>query len=255
MGLLDAAASIVTGGGKSPLKKLQILIEGDSSDITSPFQNPETVDVLFNPQSIVFSHKTEWQKPIKTPTVSPPKTPAASKDAPASPPQPVFAGWPPVTLTLELFFDSTEAAPNVSANSDVRISSSKIMKLTEMKPNKHRPPLCMIKWGDGYPVGTPLLIGFASTITQTFSYFDPTGKPLRVKLACLFTQWTDQKEMHSTDVHKSHIIKRGDTLASIAQEKLHDAKLWRPIAVANGLTDPLDLEPGRTLWIPTVRER
>ena len=47
-----------------------------------------------------------------------------------------------------------------------------------------------------------------------------------------------------------HVTSINDTLAGLAAAYLGDPALWREIARANGIDDPLDVQPGRTLVIP-----
>jgi nucleoid-associated protein YgaU len=48
-------------------------------------------------------------------------------------------------------------------------------------------------------------------------------------------------------------LRRGQTLASIAAAEYHDARCWRQIAEANGIDDPLALQPGTLLMLPALR--
>jgi nucleoid-associated protein YgaU len=52
--------------------------------------------------------------------------------------------------------------------------------------------------------------------------------------------------------HGVHRVKDGDTLASIAYEAYGDATIWRAIADANGIENPLHLRRGRTLSLPRL---
>ena len=52
-----------------------------------------------------------------------------------------------------------------------------------------------------------------------------------------------------------HVVKSGDTLSSIAAEEYLDPKLWRPIAIENGIDDPRVLIPGTLLLLPTLSDR
>ena len=54
---------------------------------------------------------------------------------------------------------------------------------------------------------------------------------------------------------RPRVVKRGDTLSSIAAEEFHDATLWRPIAETNRIDDPLALQPGTVLSIPALTGR
>lgn len=50
--------------------------------------------------------------------------------------------------------------------------------------------------------------------------------------------------------HAAYVIKRGDSLASIAVQTLGRASAWRDIAEANGIRDPEHLRTGQRLRIP-----
>jgi nucleoid-associated protein YgaU len=58
--------------------------------------------------------------------------------------------------------------------------------------------------------------------------------------------------LQSANFVKQHIVRSGDTLSGIAAELYHDATKWRPIAEANNIDNPLNLEPGRVLIVPAV---
>ncbi|MDX6705728.1 MAG: hypothetical protein QOI48_1574, partial [Solirubrobacteraceae bacterium] len=49
-----------------------------------------------------------------------------------------------------------------------------------------------------------------------------------------------------------HVVRDGDSLASIAYQAYGDATQWRTIAQANGIDDPLRLRSGRTLSVPRL---
>jgi nucleoid-associated protein YgaU len=47
-------------------------------------------------------------------------------------------------------------------------------------------------------------------------------------------------------------VRSGDRIDNIAGDEYRDATKWRPIAEANNLDDPKQLEPGRILIIPAL---
>jgi len=49
---------------------------------------------------------------------------------------------------------------------------------------------------------------------------------------------------------RTYVVKRGDTLSSIAAKFYRDASKWRKIADANGIRDPKNLKIGQKLRIP-----
>ena len=62
-------------------------------------------------------------------------------------------------------------------------------------------------------------------------------------------------ELHSADVPRTRRVTRTDTLASIAAQEYGDPSLWREIARANHVVNPLRLRPGDVLVIPRLRDR
>ena len=246
MGLLDAAAGAITGGTSQKLEKLSVLVEGDNNNLENPFRGVHPSPVMFNPASITHTiGATYTETPIQALHISFLN----------------FLACPLDTLDIELYFDTTEPVDDGTGSSsgvvDVRRYSSVIAGLARTKRNAHRPPLCQLAWGNTDSSGYQWFIGVTTRVVQAFTYFHRNGTPLRAKLACSLKQWAPDKpttanEQHSSDVFKSYMVRRGDTIASIAKEMLHEAAQWRLIATANGITDPLDLAPGRVLKIPTV---
>jgi nucleoid-associated protein YgaU len=55
-------------------------------------------------------------------------------------------------------------------------------------------------------------------------------------------------------VRDVHQIVSGDTLESLAYRTYGDSGLWREIAAANDIDDPMRLRPGRTILLPAPEE-
>ncbi|HNP26208.1 MAG TPA: LysM peptidoglycan-binding domain-containing protein, partial [Nitrosomonas sp.] len=98
-------------------------------------------------------------------------------------------------------------------------------------------------------------------LEQQFTLFTEEGVPVRAKLSCTFKEWwTNYEDLNkqapeSSDIAKMHIVKRGDTLSSIAAEEYLDPKLWRPIAIENGIDNPHLLKPGTLLLLPALTDK
>lgn len=50
--------------------------------------------------------------------------------------------------------------------------------------------------------------------------------------------------------HQIHVVRKGDTLFSLAKTYLGDGRLWKRIAQANNIQDPSNLSVGTRLVIP-----
>jgi LysM repeat protein len=243
MGLLNQAAAAVTGGSSPTLALFTIRAEKPSSDGKNPLsQLGDELKCQFNPSSLQISQESRWTVVNQS----------ASSQGDVQ-----FGSQGFESLAFDLYFDTTEgdSSDDSSGPTDVRLSTAPIAILVQMVPHLHRPPVCALSWGEADPQGINWFNGVATSIRQAFTYFDNTGMPLRAKLSCGFMEVPKESaviEKKSNDLHKVYIVQRGDTLASIAKRLMHNVSLWRHIAQANGITDPLVLKPGRVLHIPTV---
>lgn len=212
------------------LEKLKILVE------TSQGQFTKQITALFNPEEVSIAKSSRWRL-----------APVAERDTPVS----QFTHGEPATLSLELLFDTYETGR------DVRTYTGEIFKLTTIQDhgNLHRPPLCQLRWGSFTMDDFQWVL---TSLTQRFSLFLPDGTPVRANLSCSFQQWRSDAEearllnKQSADVAKSYMVRRGDSLSSIAAQQYEDPSLWRPIAVANKLMNPRRLKVGQTLVIPAL---
>ena len=96
---------------------------------------------------------------------------------------------------------------------------------------------------------------FLETVTKKLTHFLEDGTPVRATLDCSFREWKDpekQKKNENPIDDPVRIVKRGETLSSIATEEFGDPALWRIIADENRLINPRKLEPGTILTIPPL---
>jgi Contractile injection system tube protein len=150
------------------------------------------------------------------------------------------------TLDMELFFDTYEKASSVTTETD------KIYKLLLIDPATHAPPICEVKWG------TFILKAVLDHVSAKFSLFLSDGTPVRATLTVTFKEYLDVDQLvrvqptQSADHRKMRVVRSGDRIDNIAGEEYGDPDSWRPIAEANHLNDPFDLEPGHILIVPAL---
>jgi nucleoid-associated protein YgaU len=201
------------------------------------------ITVLFNPNSYSIEKSVSWetsggegsggtQRKFNAPALS-------------------FGGGSSRTLSLELFYDVTESDDR---RKDVRKETGKIVALTRImadRKNPH-PPVCKISWGNKIKNSDFPFTGVITSLSQRFTYFSRTGEPLRATLNVSFLEFLDpEKDLKDTDPElTTYVVKRGDTLASIAGDMYGDPTLWRIIAEANHQDDPRRQQIGRVLTIP-----
>jgi nucleoid-associated protein YgaU len=199
---------------------------------------------LFNPTEYSVTKSNGWDAKA---------TPGASAG------KPQFTGGQPKEMTLQLLFDATLLKPPVSVK-DITKQLMDMMEATKGsgagtggKKNTKRPPTLTFVWGT--------FISFeavAKTLTIKYLLFEPNGEPIRadVTLALMQADAGAMKGQNPTTRADgslgTHVVRDGDSLASIAQAAYGDATQWRPIAQANGVDDPLRLRQGQALAIPRL---
>jgi hypothetical protein len=162
------------------------------------------------------------------------------------------------TLTLELFFDSTEDGTGARAK-PVTEKTDKFYALIKAEQATHAPPVLLFLWGGTAFPGKRRDHGFRCVVTsvkQQFTLFAPDGKPLRAKLTVELKEYKPlalhltELGFQSADHTKATVVREADTITAIAYREYTDDRRWRLIADANGVTDPLALRPGQILRVP-----
>lgn len=176
------------------------------------------------------------------------------------------------TLTLDLFFDTTESGMAGDGVVAVTEKTDLFYQMAKIDRKTHAPPVLRFTWGeksnfpgahlDGRWYSQRRSNGFrciVESVRQRFTLFSPEGVPLRAVLTVTLKEYKTLEQqvkelgLQSPDRTHSHVIERNDTLSRIASEYYDDPGQWRAIADRNRLDDPLALEPGRILEIPPLR--
>jgi nucleoid-associated protein YgaU len=160
-------------------------------------------------------------------------------------------------LTLDLFFDTTDSGTDEKAE-DVRDLTDPFYQLVKIHPDLHAPPRVQFIWGEN---GLSFR-AIVESVQQKFELFNPLGIPLRATLSVVFREYKTLEQqlkelkLKSSDHTKRRVVKRGDTLSSIAAEEYDDPREWRHIAEhepnRNVITNPRRLVPGTVLEIPPL---
>lgn len=212
----------------------------------SPSSLPE-VSVLFNPNAYVIVKPVTWSVPQAT-------SDGSETDRSVNAPTLVFGGGGSRLLTLELLFDVSEPVNDVPV-ADVRTLTNAIVALTRIESKQGRPPVCEVSWGTA-PVNSDFpFTGVVTSLTQRFTLFRSSGEPVRAHLTVVMSEFLDpEHDQRQTDPElTTRLVRRGDTIPSIAADVYGDPTMWRVIAQANDLDDPRRPQIGMTLSIPKVR--
>ena len=232
-----------------------ILIPVEKMRITN-LDKKKTINVLYNPQSYTRKKSVNY-RPISL----------LGADAPIV----QFRSGGMEELSFELFFDSVSAGaevggtmgdrakfaansmlPTIAGGIDVRDYTKMVTDLMYIDGDLHRPPELKVEWS------SLQFKGFLQSCSQRFVRFDEQGQPVRAFLDCTFIEHRDIEKLfvanplNSPDTTKYHTVRQGDSLWSLAAEEYGDAKQWRAIAAANGLSNPRRLRPGEMLVVPAL---
>ena len=177
------------------------------------------------------------------------------------------------TLSLDLFFDTTEFGMDDNAQS-VTTLTDQFYQLVKIQGKLHAPPVCFFSWGNDFPGsrsydslsgsnGSQQRHGFkcvVDSVKQRFTLFSPQGVPLRATLSVSLKEYKTLAEQiaeinkRSADHSSTYVVQAGQTLNKIATEFYDDPSQWRAIADQNNLFDPLVLTPGSILDIPKLTD-
>jgi len=171
------------------------------------------------------------------------------------------------TLSLDLFFDTTESGMDDNATS-VTTLTDRFYQLVKIDGKTHAPPICFFSWGDQFPgqrnyesTGSQQRHGFkcvVDSVRQRFTLFSSQGVPLRATLTVSLKEYKTLAEQiaelnkQSPDHTRVHVVQSGETLSRIAAASYNDPAQWRAVADENRLDDPLHLPPGTILSLPVT---
>ncbi len=212
---------------------------------------PESIPVQFNPTEITFSKNAHYAE-VQIPGL----------DAPIV----QFVRGEAETVTLDLFFDSTEDGMGPNASSVVE-NTDKMYQLVKVLPHLHTPPICTLVWSKKYFPGSQVSQQLGNnrrtsfqcvveSVRHKYTLFSPAGDPLRAMVTLGLKEYrtVDQQyaqlNLNSPDRTQVHVLQQGETLGSIAAGQYFDPAQWRLIADTNGLDDPRRLTPGMFLTLP-----
>ena len=233
----------------------------------------ETLQVQFNPTELSFSKSAQFAE-IAIPGL----------DAPVQ----QFIRGGTETLTVELFFDSTDNGMGENARSvtednnalmpiDQFCGTDRFYQLVKQNPNTHAPPHCRFSWGESNSLAKPLVktgleaqdqtqtvskapfwfICIVESIDRKFLLFSPEGVPLRARLTVKLREYQTIEQMvaklNSADHTKARVFKQRDRLDRISASEYSTPTQWRRIAEENDIDDPRRIPPGTNLVIPPIR--
>jgi nucleoid-associated protein YgaU len=153
-----------------------------------------------------------------------------------------------------MFFDATDTMDDKVVKAVEHLFSCCVPTKQSRQRNKPSPPWVVFQWG-----GLTSFPAYVSSVTAKYTLFTPSGTPVRALCTVTLEEISGEKRrqnptsgaLAACDVH---VVVAGDTLASVAYRAYGDPGLWREIASANGISDPMRLRPGTRLLVPAPEE-
>lgn len=198
------------------------------------------IDFQFNPKELSLSKNAKWKRD-------------AQRNAKKSG-VPEFTGADPCKLSLEMFFDATDRMDTSVVKRVEQLFSCCVPTESSRQAKKGSPPWVVFHWGG--MVGFP---SFVSSVTAKYTLFTPGGTPVRALCTVALEEISgEQPGQNPTSGARAardvHVVVAGDSLYSVAHRAYGRPGLWRQIAEANGVDDPMRLRPGTTLLVPALEE-
>jgi hypothetical protein len=232
------------GGGQAALKLehacLQLFEPSKDGSLDKPGGKIGQIDFQFNPKELVVAKSASWAR----------VTGKGSKKS--GPPQ--YKGPQPSKLTLEMFFDSTEKSDSGVVERVEKLFSCCVPTPESRLQNKGSPPWVLFRWG-----GLTGFLSYIGSVQVKYTLFTASGLPVRAICTVTLEEIAGETPKQNPSSggltpRRAHVVVEGDTLAGIAYREYGDPTLWRAVAAANAIDDPMRLRPGTSLLLPATRE-
>lgn len=239
-----AGGSGSAGGGGAPpqLTHAYLQLHEPPKDGGTANPGPELARIpfQFNPRELSLSKNAKWKRD-------------AQRNAKKSG-VPEFTGAEPCKLSLEMFFDATDTMDAKVVKRVEQLFSCCVPTDSSRDAKKGSPPWVVFHWGG--MVGFP---SYVSSVTAKYTLFTPGGTPVRALCTVTLEEISgEQPGQNPTSgalaARDTHVVVAGDTLHSVAYRAYGRPSLWREIAHANGVEDPMRLRPGTALLVPALEE-
>lgn len=196
---------------------------------------PESVDVMFNPESYTITTNMLYPD-ISVPGLRSPLIQFVRGEA--------------QTLAFELFLDQSNTGESLNVN------LQKIRKFAIIDGDLHAPPVCKFEWGEKW--NQQFFQGVIFELSEKFLMFDEGGHILRARVTIKMKRYDPanlqnvELNRQSPDRTKTRAIRSGDRLDLIAAEEYGDPAQWRFLAAANAIDRPRQLRPGMMIEVPPL---
>ncbi|GAA1769307.1 LysM peptidoglycan-binding domain-containing protein [Pseudarthrobacter sulfonivorans] len=244
-----AAAAIAAGrkaheGGEEALKLSHAYLElrEPSKDGSLDKGGPPIgrIKFQFNPKELTLGKSASWSRQT------------AKGNKKAGPPQ--YNGPMPSKLSLEMFFDASAKQDGDVVKRVEQLISCCTPTPASLKQNKGSPPWVLFRWGD--LTGS---LSYIASVQVKYTLFTAAGLPVRATCTVALEEIAGEPPKQNPTSgglvpRRVHVLVEGETLAGIAYNEYGNPSLWRAVAAANGIDDPMRLRSGMSILLPAVDE-
>lgn len=194
----------------------------------------------FNPKELTLSKAAKWER-------------GSQKNNKKSD-VPQYGGPEPSKLSLEMFLDASAKQDSAVVTTVEKLFTCCVPTDASHEAKKGSPPWVVFHWG-----GLRSFTAYIKSVSVKYTLFSAGGTPIRaiatVNLEEMPGGQTGQNPTSGAlSARSSHTVVSGDTLPSIAWREYGDPTLWRVIAEANEIDDPLRVRAGTELMLPAPDE-
>lgn len=241
-GLALSATSVSSSGGSgaSLVRAFLELHEPGTRGSTTPGPRIGKIDFQFNPKELSLTKTAKWGRH---------PSPNAGSAA-----VPEFQGAEPCSMTLEMFFDAGATQDNSAVQAVEQLFRCCVPTDKTRQDQLGVPPWVVFHWGS-----VSGFTAYIASVAAKFTVFTSGGVPIRATATVTLKEIAAEPAKQNPTsggraARRSHTLVDGDTLPSVAYAEYGDPALWRALAEANGVDDPMRLTPGTTLLVPAATE-
>lgn len=223
------------------LTKAKLIIEKETGS--------STIDVLFNPSEYQLTDGASYSEK-KVPGLDGPVIQYISGEATEL----------SVSLFLNTYVPKTSSLVPISipgmgsgdSSTDVSKITRQIADATSIDGSLHRPPKVTFQWG------SLNFQGVVTKVSHTYTMFTESGMPVRAKVNLTFKSLISPADdrrkspFESPDRTKYRTVREGIQLWDLAYAEYGDPDMWKVIAKANGILNPLDIKAGQIVKLPAL---
>jgi len=216
-------------------KAMLMVVDGSGVPMSLTFQ--------YNPTEYSVTKSAQWNRP---------ETSGAESTT-----NPQYATSLPATVQMEVFFDAfEEPAGDVSKDVETLLQWTRPCPPSIGK-GKPQPPLLAFQWGVSQVLTD--FRGYLKSVAARYTMFRTNGTPVRATASITLEEVPlDARRQNPTSGsllgRSAHVLREGETLHTIAHAQYGQPRFWRGLAAFNDIDDPLRLEPGTSILIPTPAE-